>query len=95
MPDPVENISLPQSGDPADFDCTPGTQFTWTNNTGAEIISFRLPSCVKPPDDPAPIAAGATTRTYTVNGDAKGTYDYDYMVGDEVDPRDGVIDVGN
>ena len=95
MPTDVGNISLPQSGDPETFDCTPGAQFTWTNNTGEEITSFTLPSCVSPQTDPAPIAAGGVTRTYTVNSGANGTYDYEYMVGASVDPRDGVIDVGN
>lgn len=91
------NISITSSGDPnpSTLDCKPGDQITWTNNNTQTITSFTLPSCVSPNTSPAPIAPGATTRSYTVNNGSNGDYSYSYVLpSPEADTRAGTIDVG-
>ncbi len=75
------NISLTSSGpSPSLQDCNPGDKITWTNNTGVSVDAFTLPTCVSPQTDPAPIAAGDTTRKYTVNHGTNGKYTYSYHI---------------
>ncbi|GIU77142.1 MAG: hypothetical protein KatS3mg005_0380 [Bryobacteraceae bacterium] len=90
------NIRIDSAGspDPAALDCKPGDQITWTNNSSEELTAFNLPSCIAPQTSPAPVAAGSTTRSYTVNSGAKGTFDYTYgWPTPKRDTRGGTIDV--
>jgi hypothetical protein len=90
------NISLPANGNAGTADADPGDKITWTNNTGYEVTSFTLPTCVSPQTSPAPLANGATTRDYTVNSGANGTFDYSYSFSRTAeDTRTGTIDVGS
>ncbi len=83
------NISLTSSGpSPSIQDCDPGDKITWTNNTGVSVDAFTLPTCVSPQTDPAPIAAGDTTRKYTVNNGTNGEYGYSY---DIPSPKEGAL----
>jgi hypothetical protein len=76
--------------------CRAGDKITWTNNTGKTITAFTLPTCVSPQTDPAPIASGATTRDYTVNNGAGGSYPYSYVYPDTTaGTKNGTIDVGS
>jgi hypothetical protein len=76
--------------------CSPGDKITWTNNTGETITAFTLPTCVSPQTSPAPIAPGATTRDYTVNNGAGGSYPYSYVYPDTArGTKNGTIDVGS
>ena len=76
--------------------CKAGDKITWTNNTGKTITAFTLPTCVSPQTDPAPIAAGATTRDYNVNNGASGSYPYEYVYPDTAaGTKNGTIDVGS
>jgi hypothetical protein len=94
----MANISLDPAGPNPNplTGCSPGDKITWTNNTGKIITGFNLPTCVSPQTSPAPIAVGASTRAYTVNQGASGTYSYSY---DYPDPlkgtKNGTIDVGS
>jgi plastocyanin len=87
------SIGLAQPESPANG-FSPGDQIRWDNNTGHNISSFTLPSCVSPPQSPAPIADGSQTRVYTINAGSKGSYAYSWI---EDDPkrgnRNGTIDV--
>ena len=75
-------------------DVNPGDKITWTNDTGYNISSFTLPTCVSPQTSPAPIANGATTRQYTVNSGSKGDYSYSWFEDDpSAGTRSGTIDV--
>jgi plastocyanin len=90
------NIRIDSAGnpDPATLDCNPGDRITWTNNYTAELTAFTLPTCVAPQTSPAPIAAGATTRSFTVNNGAKGNFAYSYnWPTPKRDTRGGTIDV--
>lgn len=87
------NIVLPATGTPTTPTVNPGDKLNWTNNTGNNISSFTLPSCVGG-TSPAPIANGATTSNYTVNANTtKGDYGYSWEEGAELDRRTGTIDV--
>lgn len=90
------NIRINSSGDPdpATLDCKPGDQITWTNDYSEELTTFNLPSCVAPQTSPAPVATGATTRSFTVNSGAKGNFSYSYSwPTPKRDTRGGTIDV--
>jgi plastocyanin len=90
------DISIDNAGnpDPENQGCSPGDQIKWTNDSNREITTFNLPSCVSPQQSPAPIAAGGSTRWFTVQQGANGTYDYSYgWVGPEEGTRSGTIDV--
>jgi len=91
------NISITNSGDPypSPLDCNPGDKITWTNNYSKSVTGFTLPTCVSPQTNPAPIAVGATTREYTVNNGANGTFNYSYTLADQIEgeTRNGTIDV--
>src|SRR5712671_17051 len=102
----AHNVYIPDSGDPNPnpLDCQHCDTVTWTNNASTAVDSFHLPSCVTPQDSLAPIAAGATTRVYTVRHDAeKKRYSYTYGFDGEpdevdedevdVDTQNGTIDV--
>jgi plastocyanin len=99
MPQPHEwNISITSSGDPSPsaLSCNPGDKITWKNDYSESVTAFTLPTCVAPQTDPAPIAAGATTSSFTVNSGASGTYDYSYdFPSKKRAPRSGTIDVGS
>jgi hypothetical protein len=69
-------------------------KITWTNNTGADIDSFTLPTCVAPQTDPAPISPGQTTIEYNVTGKPNTSYNYSYDIDDpDADTGSGTIDV--
>lgn len=90
------NISIDSSGNPQPetLNCKAGDKITWTNNYAQALDSFTLPTCVAPPQSPAPVAAGATTRTFTVNQGAKGRFGYSFgwsVI--TLDTRSGTIDV--
>jgi len=90
------NIRIGSDGnaDPATLNCKPGDQITWTNSYPAELNLFTLPSCVSPQNSPAPVASGATTRSFTVNRGVKGNFDYSYgWPTPKRDTRGGTIDV--
>lgn len=94
----TKKISLDPGGPSPDPlpGCKPGDKITWTNNTGKTITSFTLPTCVSPQTSPAPIASGATTRKFTVNKGAGGTYPYSYVYPDTaMGTKNGTIDVGS
>lgn len=91
-------ISITASGDPSPnpLNCQPGDQISWTNNYSKAITGFSLPTVVSPPTSPAPIAVGATTRSYTVNSGANGSFSYEYSWPDvKKGTRGGTIDVGS
>jgi plastocyanin len=80
--------------DPAALGCKAGDQITWTNGYSASLTTFHLPSCVSPQTSPAPVAAGASTRSYTVNSGVKGSFDYSYgWPTPKRDTRGGTIDI--
>lgn len=90
------DISIDSAGnpDPATLDCKPGDRITWTNDYTESLTEFTLPSCVSPQTSPAPLASGATTRTYTVNSGANGSFEYSYgWPSPKRDTRGGTIDV--
>ncbi|MCX7604800.1 MAG: hypothetical protein N2036_12055 [Bryobacteraceae bacterium] len=89
-------ISIDSSGNPqpATLNCKAGDRITWTNNLSVALNGFTLPSCVSPQQSPAPLAAGATTRAFTVNQGAKGKFQYSYAWPRLAqDARGGTIDV--
>lgn len=91
-------ISITASGDPSPnpLTCSRGDQITWTNNYSKAITEFTLPTIVSPQTNPAPIAPGATTRSYTVNANASGSSSYGYSWPDvKKGTRGGTIDVGS
>jgi len=89
-------ILINSSGDaqPSTLQCRAGDKITWENNYTVALNAFSLPSCVAPQTTPAPLAVGATTRSFTVNSDARGSYGYSFgwpsLTGDT---RGGTIDV--
>lgn len=90
------NISIDSSGNPQPetLNCKAGDQITWTNNYAQALDSFTLPTCVAPPRSPAPVAAGARTRAFTVNQGAKGRFGYSFGWSvTALDTRGGTIDV--
>lgn len=90
------NISIDSAGNPQPetLDCKAGDRITWTNNLAVALDSFSLPSCVAPPQSPAPVGAGASTRAFTVNQGAKGRFGYSYgWPKPTKDTRSGTIDV--
>ncbi len=90
------DIKIDSAGnpDPATLACKPGDQITFTNNYSAELTTFAVPTCVSPQASPAPVAAGATTRSYTVNSGVKGSFGYSYAwPTPKRDTRGGTIDV--
>ncbi len=90
------NIDLEPGGpNPASLKCDPGDKITWTNKIGKTITGFTLPTCVSPQKSPAPIVDGKTTRTYNVNNDPSGSYEYSYTYPDTpLTTKNGTIDVG-
>ncbi len=87
------SIGLAQPESPADG-FNPGDKIRWDNNTGHNISSFTLPSCVSPQQTPAPIAVDAQTRVYTINSGSKGSYEYEWFEdGEKRGNRNGTIDV--
>jgi plastocyanin len=99
MPQPQNwTISITSTGDPSPsaLSCNPGDKITWTNNYSEAVTEFTLPSCVSPQTSPAPITAGGTTQSFTVNSGVSGTYDYSYdFPSKKRAPRGGTIDVGS
>lgn len=92
------NVSLEIGGPvPETLDgCKAGDKISWTNNTGKTVTGFTLPTCVSPKSSPAPIASGATTRDFTVNNGANGSYPYSYAYPDTAaGTKNGTIDVGS
>ncbi len=90
------SISITSGGNPSPdpLDCSPGDKISWTNNNANTIDAFTLPTAVSPQTDPAPIASGATTREYTINSGANGSYTYGYDIAStNADTRSGTIDV--
>jgi plastocyanin len=90
------NISITAGGNPSPdpLNCNPGDKIYWTNNNAHTIDAFTLPTAVSPQTDPAPIASGTSTREYTVNSSAGGTYTYSYDIAEtNADTRNGTIDV--
>jgi len=90
------NVKIDSNGnaDPATLACKPGDQITFTNNYTAALTTFALPTCVSPQNSPAPVAAGATTRSFTVNNGVKGSFSYSYgWPTPKRDTRGGTIDV--
>ncbi len=72
-----------------------GDKITWSNNTGHNISSFTLPTCVSPSQSPAPLANGAQSRVYTINSGSNGSYSYSWIEDDggKRGNRNGTIDV--
>ena len=92
------NIKIGSDGNPdtSNLSCSPGDKISWTNNYSQTIETFALPTCVAPQTSPAPIAVGATTSDFTVNANAKGSYEYSYGWPDpKRATRGGTIDVGS
>lgn len=90
MPDPDITIDL-TNADKGETDVKNGNQIAWKNSTGSDI-TLHPPSCVSPGTD-TPIANGATSRNFTVQGNVNGTYDYTFDVGAEVGVRTGNIKI--
>jgi len=89
-------IVIDSSGNaqPSTLGCHAGDQITWENNYTVALNAFSLPSCVAPQTTPAPLAAGASTRSFTVNRGAKGSYSYSFgWPSLTSDTRGGTIDV--
>jgi hypothetical protein len=94
MPDQIEiEIDVNGDPDPDPLPCRQGDKIIWTNRFSKQITTFTLPTCVSPQKSPAPIDVGETTRQFTVNKSAHGTFDYEYSWDDRA-PRNGTIDVG-
>jgi hypothetical protein len=90
---PATDISLTTSG-AGTTDVPASGKITWTNNTGEEVTAFTLPTCVSPQTNPAPIAAGSTTREYQINSGSNGDYNYSYTIPQaDGDTLSGTIDV--
>lgn len=70
-----------------------GDTIAWHNDTRSDI-SLNPPSCVSPPGQ-TDIAAGATSKNFTVNGTKGQSYDYSFDVGAELGTRNGTIAVNN
>ena len=90
-------IVIPTSGNPSTPSTKAGKKVCWYNDSGTEVTSFTLPTCVSPQTSPAPIADQATTRDFEINHGANGSYGYSFVVADDtkMDPRSGTIDVGS
>jgi hypothetical protein len=92
----VTDIILPALGNP--ITCVPaGAKISWTNDTGADVISFTMPHCVSDKKVPAlPMAHRESTGPYEIDDEANGHYHYYWEPGTAIgDPRSGTIQVGS
>ncbi len=89
-------IKLEKSGHPKTH-VTEVDTIHWRNDTGADIISFKLPSCMSDKTVPAiPITHGETTGPYYINKGSNGSYEYVWGSAEDIaEPRNGTIDVGS
>jgi hypothetical protein len=90
-------ITIPATGNPSTPNAEVSKKVCWYNDSGNEVTSFTLPTCVSPQTSPAPIAIGATTRDFEINRGANGSYGYSFVVAGDLtaDPRSGTIQVGS
>jgi hypothetical protein len=95
MPQPTTYTITLGTGTPTTLNCTPGDKIIWSNNTGYNISSFTLPTCVpSQPPVSVPLANNSNTGSYTVNNGSKGNYNYSYGVeSPSRDTRGGTINV--
>ena len=88
----ADNIEMTANGpDPQTLDVSAGTKITWENDLSVSV-RLTLPTCVSPPDGTIAVAAGATTREFTVNNGSNGSYGYSYS-DTATTQQDGTIDV--
>ena len=90
-------ITIPATGNPTTPNTTAKKKVCWYNDSGSEVTSFTLPTCVSPQTSPAPLANGATTRDFEINSGANGSYGYTFVVANKISaaPRSGTIQVGS
>jgi len=93
MPTAPDNTIDLANADATELDANKGSTVAWHNST-TSVISLNPPSCVSPSNE-LDIAAGATSRTFTINGNKGSTYDYTFDVGAELGTRSGKIKVND
>ena len=92
MPPTTHTIDL-QDTDAGTLNVDQNDKIEWHNSTTSDI-TLNPPSCVARPDQ-TPIAAGGTSRDFTVTGQKGQSYEYSFTVGAELGTRNGTIDVNN